>query len=194
MRICGLDECGRGPLAGPIVAAAVVFNSKLKGQNSKLKLKDSKLLSRRQQRQLYKKILQVAETVKIEVISTRKINNRGIGWANKEIFRKLIKQIEAQEYIVDGNLKIKVRGKSNLIRSVIKADNKYPEVMAASIVAKVTRDKLMRELAKEYPQFGWNSNVGYGTRYHLAALAESGPCKHHRSVFVTTALRNKSTV
>lgn len=174
-------------MAGPIVAAAVVLSRPLKN------LKDSKQLSAQKRQYLYRRIIKNATAVETESISVTVINNRGIGWANKEIFKRLIKKIEAHKYIVDGNLKIKVRGKSNLIRSVIKADNKFPEVMAASIVAKVTRDKLMRELAKEYPRFGWHSNVGYGTRYHLSALQEIGPTKHHRSVFVTTALRNNES-
>lgn len=183
MTICGLDECGRGPLAGPIVAAAIVLSYEIKG------LKDSKKLSSIQRQRLYTEILKSAQTIEIELISVRLINNRGIGWANKEVFKRLIKKIEAHKYIVDGNLKIKVRGKTKLINSVIKADDKYPAVMAASIVAKVTRDKLMKSLSKNYPHFGWQSNVGYGTRHHISALIESGPSKHHRNMFVTTALR-----
>lgn len=184
MRVCGLDECGRGPLAGPIVAAAVVLSRPLKN------LKDSKQLSAQKRQYLYRRIIKNATAVETESISVRQINNQGIGWANKEIFKRLIKKIEAHKYIVDGNLKIKVRGKSKLIKNIVKADNKIPEVMAASIVAKVTRDKLMRQLSKKYPQFGWHSNVGYGTKYHVSAIQEIGPTKHHRSVFVTTALRN----
>lgn len=185
MIICGLDECGRGPLAGPLVATAVILNRSVKG------LKDSKKLTAKKRQHLYRQIIKNATAVKIESISVRVINSRGIGWANKEIFKRLIKKVDAPKYIVDGNLKIRVRGKSKQIKSVVKADNKFPEVMAASIVAKVTRDKLMRELAKEYPHFGWHSNMGYGTRYHIAALAKFGPCKHHRSIFVTTAIRKK---
>ena len=179
MIICGLDECGRGPLAGPIMAAAVVLSQPLKN------LKDSKQLSAKKRQYLYRRIIKTATAVKIESISVQQINNRGIGWANKEIFKRLIRKIEADKYIVDGNLKIPKAV------SIIKADTKIPEVMAASIVAKVTRDKLMRELAKDYPRFGWHSNMGYGTKYHLSALQEIGPTKHHRSAFVTTALRNR---
>ncbi len=178
MRICGLDECGRGPLAGPLIAAGVILAKPLKG------LRDSKQLSAKKRQYLYRRIIKNAQAVETESISVRQINNRGIGWANKEVFKRLIRKIEAQKYIVDGNLKIPKAV------SIIKADTKIPEVMAASIVAKVTRDKLMRQLSKKYPQFGWQSNKGYGTRYHLAALHKIGPTKHHRSVFVTTALRN----
>ncbi len=183
MIICGLDECGRGPLAGPIVAAAVVLAKPLKS------LQDSKKLTAKKRQYLYRRIIKNAQAIEIESISVRQINSRGIGWANKEIFKRLIKRIDAHKYIVDGNLKLRVNGKSKLIKSIVKADNKFPEVMAASIVAKVTRDKLMRELAKEYPHFGWRSNVGYGTKYHVSAIQQWGINKYHRSVFVTTALK-----
>ena len=97
-----MDECGRGALAGPLVACAIV----LKAQYSILRLKDSKQLSIKQRNELYKQIVNKAEVVRVEFISARQINNRGMWWANKEIFRKLIRSIRADKYIVDGNLKI----------------------------------------------------------------------------------------
>ena len=118
------------------------------------------------------------------MISARQINNRGMGWANKEIFKRLIRKVEADKYIIDGNLKIKKAV------SIVKADTKIPEVMAASIVAKVTRDKLMRELHKKHPKYGWKTNVGYGTRYHIGAIREFGVVHYHRSVFVRSAIKN----
>ncbi len=187
MITCGLDECGRGPLAGPIVAAAVILLRPING------LKDSKQLSPAQRNRLYKKILQTAAAVEIESIAVKQINSKGIGWANKEVFKRLIRKVNALSYIVDGNLKLSVKGKSRLIQSIVKADTKYPEVMAASIVAKVTRDKLMQGLAKDFPNYGWQSNVGYGTKYHVSALKEYGACKYHRHLFVTTALRRVSS-
>ena len=180
MVVCGMDECGRGALAGPLVACAIV----LKAQYSILRLKDSKQLSIKQRNELYKQIINRAEVVRVEFISARQINNRGMWWANKEIFRKLIRSIRADKYIVDGNLKIK------RATSMVKADTKVPEVMAASIVAKVTRDKFMKELHLKYPKYGWQTNVGYGTDHHIRAISEHGSIHYHRSVFVTTALRN----
>lgn len=185
--VCGLDEVGRGAWAGPLVAAGVVFKNQ---ETKELKeLRDSKKLRSDQRRKLYEMILSTASVVEIEIISALQINNRGVGWANQEIFKRLIKRIEAEEYLVDGNLKLKVNGKSNRIKSLVKADNQIPEVMAASIVAKVTRDKLMEELHESYPNFGWRTNVGYGTKHHLRVIQERGMTRHHRGIFVTTALR-----
>ena len=185
MIICGLDEAGRGPLAGPIVGAAVVLNS----QFSINQLEDSKKINSKQREKLYRLILESGAIVETEIITARQINNRGIGWANKEIFKRLIKRIEADKYIIDGVLKIKINNKN--IKSVIKADATRKCVMAASIVAKVTRDQLMKHLHEEHPQYGWISNMGYGTRYHVSAIAEFGTVKYHRSVFVQTALRSE---
>lgn len=186
MIICGLDECGRGPLAGPIVGAATI----LKPQFPIHKLRDSKKLKPRQIKDLSELIRENSIWV-IEMISVRQINSRGIGWANKEIFRRIIKKLEADSYIVDGNLKIRVKGKSKSIKSVIKADATIPEVMAASIIAKHYRDEHMIKLHEKHMMYGWQTNVGYGTKYHIAALREHGPCKHHRKLFVRTALKER---
>lgn len=180
-----MDEVGRGALAGPLVGAATVLSAKYKVLRSKLK--DSKKLNSKQRNRLYKKILKKAEVVEVEIITARQINNRGMGWANKQVFKNLIKRIEADKYIIDGNLKIRKA------ISIVKADQKIPEVMAASIVAKVTRDKLMKELHQKHPKYGWRTNVGYGTRYHVAAIREYGMVHYHRSVFVTTALKKGLT-
>lgn len=180
MRICGMDEAGRGCLAGPLTAAAVVSS----GQLSVVSLKDSKKLTAKQRKRFYKIIIKKAERVEIEIISARQINNRGMGWANRQIFKNLIKRIEADKYIVDGNLKIRKAV------SMVKADSKIPEVMAASIVAKVVRDQHMIKLHEEHVMYGWKSNKGYGTKYHISALREHGMSRYHRSVFVTSALRN----
>ncbi|MEK9200711.1 MAG: ribonuclease HII [Patescibacteria group bacterium] len=182
MMFCGMDEVGRGAFAGPLVGAAVILNSKSEFLNPKLK--DSKKLTARQREKLYNEIFEKAEIVKIEMISVRQINSRGIGWANKEVFRRLIRQVRADEYIVDGNLKIKGA------TSVVKADNKYPEVMAASIIAKVTRDRLMKKLHEKHPKYGWVTNVGYGTKFHICAIRDHGSIRYHREVFVQTALKN----
>ncbi|KKU02573.1 MAG: Ribonuclease HII [Candidatus Amesbacteria bacterium GW2011_GWC2_45_19] len=170
MIICGMDEVGRGALAGPLVAAATILNA----QRSTLKLNDSKKLTAKQRLKIYGKIKRSGAVIAVEEISARQINTRGMGWANKEVFRRLKNKIPADKYIADGNLKIAG------ITSVVKADTKIPEVMAASIVAKVFRDRIM-----DY----WQSNKGYGTKYHISAIREHGVTKYHRSKFVRTALK-----
>lgn len=182
--ICGLDECGRGPLAGPLVAAAVI-------PNISLPVKDGKKMTPIQRMKIFNAIRESGSMVAVEVISVRLINSRGIGWANKEIFRRLIKRIEADEYIIDGNLKIgKIRGKPH-IRSVVDADATVYPTIVAGIMAKVFRDQLMKELHTRYPYYGWNTNAGYGTSYHIEALKTYGMCVHHRKVFVATALSGR---
>ena len=179
MIVCGMDECGRGPLAGPIVGVAVALAREIKG------LGDSKKLTERQRNKIYKKIARSGAVIAAEIISARQINIRGIAWANKEVFKKLAKKIPADKYIADGNLKL---GKK--IKSIIKADDKISQVMAASIIAKVFRDRIMDHLHDQFPDYGWRHNKGYGTRYHIAALREHGTTKYHRSTFVNTALKN----
>ena len=180
MLTCGMDEAGRGALAGPLVAAAAVLSA----QRKVLRLKDSKKLTPEKRNKIYKRIILSGAVIAVEEISARQINSRGMGWANKEIFKRLARKIPADKYIADGNLKL---GKK--IKSVVKADMKIPEVMAASIIAKVWRDKHMIRLHDEHQIYGWRSNKGYGTKYHIAAIREHGVTKHHRSMFVRTALK-----
>lgn len=177
MLICGMDEVGRGALAGPLVAAAAILNSQIPN------LKDSKKLSPEKRNKIYKKIIKSGAVVAVEIISARQINTKGMGWANKEVFRRLKNKIPADKYIADGNLKIAG------ITSLVKADTKIPEVMAASIIAKVFRDRTMTVLHERFPRYGWQSNKGYGTKYHITAIREHGITKYHRKKFVATALK-----
>lgn len=180
MIICGMDEVGRGALAGPLVAVATIFNV----QCSVFNLKDSKKLTPENRARIYKRIIKSGAVIAVEIISARQINTKGMGWANKEIFRRLRKKIPADKYIADGNLKIAG------ITSIVKADTKIPEVMAASIMAKVFRDRIMDHLHHHFDRYGWQSNKGYGTKYHISAIREHGVTKYHRSKFVSTALKN----
>lgn len=192
-RVCGIDECGRGALAGPLVAAGVVLKCPKKRltELAGIPLRDSKKLKPRQQRKIYTALLKAGAEIHVETISVRQINNRGIGSANKEIFRRIIRKTEAGEYILDGNLRIgRIKDKTERVRSVVDADAKIAPTIAAGIVAKVERDKLMRQLHKLSPAYGFKTNTGHGTAKHIAALKKYGPISQHRSVFVTTALRN----
>lgn len=186
-RICGIDEAGRGALAGPLVAAAVILR-----KSHNIKLRDSKLLLPKQRRKIVSVLKKQKAELYIEVITSRQINNHGIGWANKEVMRKLIRNIDADKYIVDGNLKLgKIQDKTSKIRSVVNADATVPAVIAAGIVAKVYRDKLMAALHKQFPYYHWRQNAGYGTQGHIEAIRMFNVTYYHRSIFVTTALKEK---
>lgn len=192
-RLCGLDEAGRGAWAGPLVAAAVILHcaSSRIEHLAHIKLKDGKLLDSKERETLYQALKDVHAEICIESISTRSINNHGIGWANKEIFKRLVKKIEADMYIIDGNLKIKFRGKTAKIKSVVDADATIPSVIFAGIAAKVERDRLMKTLHQQFPVYKWLKNAGYGTREHKDALLKYNRTYLHRNVFVTTGMRDK---
>lgn len=190
LTLCGIDEAGRGPLAGPLIAAAVVFPADFRWEAvSDLPLRDSKRLSARQRERIFPFIHDFALIVQTEVIPVEDINRAGIGWANRTAFESLILRIEADKYIVDGNLKLHDLGwKVARYQSVVRADQQYAAVSAASVVAKVTRDRVMAALHEQFPMYGWDHNRGYGTAGHIAALRQYGPSPHHRRAFVTTAL------
>lgn len=191
-RLCGLDEVGRGAWAGPLVAAAVVVPSGFWRVIAKQStpLRDSKRLAAAQRQFWYQLLKNHRVKYRIEQISPLQINHRGLAWANREVFRRLIKQIPADQYLVDGNLKLGLfKDQTSPISVRIKADATHLAVMFASIVAKVTRDRLMRQLSKTFPHYHWHTNVGYGTAHHLQAIKTYGLTRHHRTRFVTTALR-----
>lgn len=188
MSIVGLDECGRGALAGPLVACACKFIEPLYTFADRLpcKIKDSKITPKK-----HREIIDgLKDTLPISYktieISVEDINLHGIAWANVQAFTRLAKLFAGEEIIADGN----IRFLSQPIKSIIKADALYPEVSLASIIAKVYRDKLMSDLAIEFPGFGWEHNAGYGTKDHLLALVDRGSTCHHRHVFVRTAISN----
>jgi len=183
MTICGLDEAGRGALAGPLVAAGVICELQI--ANCQLNIKDSKLLTAKERNKVYRWIIRNKIPFFVEIISARQINNRGIGWCNREIFKKLARKITADKYIADGNLKLRN------IESVVDADATILPCILAGIVAKVNRDKLMTKLGKikKFKRYNWKMNKGYGTKTHIAMLRKHGMTRYHRSVFVTTALK-----
>lgn len=187
MKICGLDETGRGAFAGPLVAAAVVINSDLESFPALLPapLRDSKKLTEIQRNKIVSVLSTLPITYRIEEISVAEINARGLGWANREIFERLISQIKATVYVVDGNLKFS----NSAVQTLIKGDDKCYPVMLASIIAKVYRDNLLLQLHPDYPGYGWDINSGYGTAKHLAAIRQIGSSPHHRLKFVDTYLK-----
>ena len=178
--VCGIDEVGRGPLAGPVVAGAVI----LPEDCQILYLNDSKKLTERRRELLYEEIMEKAVAVGLGVVSQERIDEINILQATYEAMRQAI-----------GNLKVKpdlllndaVTIPEVVIPQVpiIKGDAKSVSIAAASIVAKVTRDRLMEEYDKEYPEYGFAKHKGYGTAAHIAALKEFGPTPIHRRTFIT---------
>ncbi|HEY5268592.1 MAG TPA: ribonuclease HII [Candidatus Saccharimonadales bacterium] len=175
--LLGLDEVGRGCLAGPLYAAAVILRSPVKG------LKDSKLLSKKQREELFDKIIENAEYVSIGYADSSYIDEHGLTKANQYAMEQALIDIPVKydHLIIDGNFNyLKDIPKSE---AIIKADQKYQCVSAASIIAKVTRDKIMYEYDQKYPGYNFITNVGYPTKQHYEAIASLGTTPIHRSSF-----------
>lgn len=191
VRRCGLDEVGRGALAGPLVAAAVILPDDIHQRLGPLArfLRDSKTVPPARRSDIATALHQHALAVQIVSMSVETINQRGIGWCNREAFRLLIAAVVADEYIVDGIVRPQAGPHAaGRVRCLPRADALEPAVSAASLVAKVYRDDLMCQLHQQFPYFRWDSNAGYAAPVHLAALKTHGPCAEHRSVFVATTL------
>ena len=178
--IAGVDEAGRGPLAGPVVAAAVILHpgAEILGIN------DSKKLSEKKRETLYPEILYKAMAVGIGIVSAARIDEINILQATYEAMRKAVEGLcfSPDLLLVDA---VTIPGLAVKQVPIIKGDAKSLSIGAASIVAKVTRDRLMRELDAIYPQYGFEGHKGYGTAAHIAALKEFGPCPVHRRSFIT---------
>jgi ribonuclease HII len=174
---CGLDEVGRGALAGPLVAAAVV----LPPQFTHPLLRDSKRLSPAQRERAALAIRAVATVCAVVEVGPAEIDGRGIGWANRWAFEQLMERVEAESFLVDGNLRLH---SSRPYQSVVGGDAVVPAISAASIVAKVHRDRLMRDLDTRVPGYLWSQNKGYGSPGHMDALRRMGPSPYHRLSFI----------
>ncbi len=183
-RLCGMDEVGRGAYAGPLVAAAVVLPQRFRHPL----LRDSKLLSARQREEVDAVLRVKAVAFAVAEVSVEEINARGLGWANVDIFCRLIEAIDADGYCCDGNLRIPA---SRPVHSLVAADRKVPAVSAASIIAKVHRDALMRRMHEEAPYYNWASNKGYGALEHRTAIREHGPHAAHRRVFLASVMQTE---
>ena len=176
--IAGVDEVGRGSLIGPVYAAAVILN---KSVNSKI-LKDSKTLTKKKREILFNYIKKnsIWATGKASVKEIDKIN---ILQASLLAMKRAIKKLKKRpsQVLIDGN-KIPDLKNYNL-RAIVKGDQKIPSISAASIIAKVTRDKFIKTLAKKNKGYNWDQNFGYGTKQHLKAIKKLGVNKHHRKTF-----------
>lgn len=179
-RIAGVDEVGRGPLAGPIVAGAVVLRRSIAGLN------DSKQLTELQRESLYSLIMDGTHAVGIGIVEANEIDRIGIQCAN---YRAMLEAVEALSppphfLLVDG---FEIKGYGGPQKRIIKGDARSVSIAAASIIAKVTRDRIMKELALEYPEYGFDRHKGYGTAVHLDALKRLGPAPCHRRSFAPIA-------
>jgi ribonuclease HII len=180
--VFGMDEVGRGSFAGPLVASAVCFNKKL--DNGLDEINDSKILSAAKREQISKLILKQAKCF-TEIIEIETINKIGIGKCNKLIFERLIKKIinehkdKKVHFLIDGKRNIEQEN----LTFIIKGDSKVISIAAASIIAKVYRDNLMRDLGKIYQGYNFAKNKGYGTKFHQEAIKKLGLCAIHRTSF-----------
>jgi ribonuclease HII len=152
-------------------------------------LRDSKTVPAARRMELALQLSVHALAIEIVVIPVGEINRQGIGWANREAFRQLIDRLDADDYVVDGRVRPPAAAdRATRVRCLVCADALVPAVSAASLLAKVHRDTLMRTLHERHPAYGWVTNVGYGTAEHLAALRRHGSTVEHRTQFVCTAL------
>ena len=177
--ICGIDEVGRGPLAGPVVAGAVI----LPKDCDILYLNDSKKLSAKMRDKLYDEIMEKAVAVGIGYASEKRIDEINILNATYEAMREAIEKCGIKPDILLNDA-VTIPGVSFKQVPIIKGDAKSASIAAASIVAKVTRDRLMEEMDETYPGYGFASNKGYGSAEHIAAQKTIGPCEIHRRTFI----------
>lgn len=177
--ICGIDEAGRGPLAGPVVAAAVILPKDAR----LLYVNDSKQLSEKKREELYDVIMREAVSVGVGIASPERIDEINILQADYEAMRDAVSQLTPQPDLLLNDAVIIPQLTMKQI-SIIKGDAKSLSIASASIIAKVTRDRLMYEYDKMYPEYGFASNKGYGSKTHIAAIKEHGACPIHRKTFI----------
>lgn len=170
--LCGIDEAGRGPLAGSLVMVGVVLIGEVEG------LMDSKKLSEKKREMFYPLIVHNSR-YHIVSFSAREVDKLGISQCLHQGLLGIQQHLEGCDYLFDGNSSFGVKD----IATMVKADDKVAEVSAASILAKVTRDREMIQMAKEYPKYGFEKHKGYGTKAHLEALVKHGRCALHRKSF-----------
>jgi ribonuclease HII len=186
IRICGVDEVGRGPLAGPVVVAAVILIDKPKFQF----LNDSKKLNEKQRNIAFQEIVDQSIAYSIVEKTPEEIDSinilRATLLAMKEAVETLNKNIDL--VLVDGNQMIDIIIEQ---KTIIKGDSKSAHIAAASILAKVHRDRLMQDLDQKYPVYNFASNKGYGTLEHRTAILEHGPCEIHRKTFIKNIINQK---
>lgn len=183
--ICGVDEAGRGPLAGDVYAAAVIFDSSVEIED----VNDSKKLSEKKRERLFDEIREKSLSYCIATASVEEIDSLNILQATYLAMERAVNglKIKPELVLIDGNRMppLIVNG-----RTIIKGDAKSGSIAAASILAKVTRDRYMKEMAEKYPEYEFARHKGYGTKLHTEKILEYGPCEIHRKTFLKKILKN----
>lgn len=177
--ICGIDEAGRGPLAGPVVAGAVI----LPKDCSILYLNDSKQLSQKRREELYDVIMEQAVAVGVGIVGPQRIDEINILQATYEAMREAVRKLRVEPDLLLNDA-VTIPGISLPQVPIIKGDAKSLTIAAASVIAKVTRDRLMEEYDRMMPEYGFASNKGYGSKMHQEALRQYGPTPIHRKTFI----------
>ncbi len=182
--IAGVDEAGRGPCAGPLVVAAVILKDPFAPELAAVR--DSKEVPESKREALFDLIMDIAESVSVIIVPAAEVDERGVHVANLDGMRRAVKglQIEPAYVLTDGYA---IEGLAIPNVAVWKGDQVVTAISAASIIAKVTRDRMMVELDATYPQYGFAQHKGYITAAHTAALKEHGPCVEHRKSFSNIA-------
>ncbi len=175
--LCGIDEAGRGPLAGPLVIAGVILKETVEG------VTDSKKLSEKRREALYRQIV-ASSRYHVVLFSHEDIDTLGISKCLHNGLEDILSSLSAERYLFDGNSAFGVHN----ITTMVKADLKVAEVSAASIIAKVTRDRMMYSYDLEYPEYGFKSHKGYGTAKHVDAIKKYGRSTIHRKSFKIKSL------
>ena len=176
--IAGIDEAGRGPLAGPVVAAAVILPPEYRNSE----INDSKQLTALQRERLFVEIKNAALTYAVGIVSPKEIDEIGILNATKLAMRQAVLKLDPRpEFILIDAVAINVDGIPQM--AIIEGDAKVFSIAAASIVAKVSRDRLMVKYHRQYPQYGFDQHMGYATEIHLSAIQKHGPSPIHRMSF-----------
>lgn len=177
--ICGIDEAGRGPLAGPVVIAGVIMpkDSMIEGVN------DSKKVSEKKREKLYEQIIEEAISYSVAIIGQDMIDDINILNATKEGVTQVVDGLDVKPDLILVDALTNINTRKIPYEPIIKGDAKCYNIAAASILAKETRDRIMREWDEVYPQYGFISHKGYGTAKHIAAIKEYGLCPIHRRSF-----------
>jgi ribonuclease HII len=177
--LCGIDEAGRGPIAGPLVVAGAILKNEIKGLN------DSKVLSEKKREDLYEKIKENCH-FHIVFTSCETIDKKGLSSCLKNSILEIMENLKefSKEFLMDGNTSFGI----DTLQHKIKADATVQEVSAASILAKVSRDRYMIEIASKYPLYDFEKHKGYGTKAHVEKIKLHGRCKEHRKSFRLKAL------